>query len=185
MARIPLVEYEESTGKIREAFDYQIGKSGSISNMKRGLLQDIDVYDVNMGWYTLYARLGEFLTKRETIILCHSISTTNGCLLCSLFFISDLKEIGEDPHNFELDEREALLAELGSTIVKNLNGVSDELYARLQAVWTTQQIVVLVGFAAQMIATNIFNSVFEIDVDDRLLKDVSDFEPETWRQANA
>lgn len=185
MARIPLVTYEESTGKIREAFDYQIGKSGSISNMKRGLLQDIDVYDVNMGWYTLYARLAEFLTPRETIILCHSISTTNGCLLCSLFFISDLKDIGEDPHNFELDEREQLLADLGSQIVKDLNGVSDELYARLKAVWTDQQIVVLVGFVAQMIATNIFNSVFQIDADERLVKYIPDFEPETWRAKNA
>jgi hypothetical protein len=185
MSRIPLVTYEESTGKVREAFDYQIGKSGSISNMKRGLLQDIDVYDVNMGWYVLYDRLAEILTKRETIVFCHSISTTNGCLLCSLFFISDLRDIGEDPHDFELDERERLLADLGASIVKNPNRVSDELFERLHAIFSDREIVLLVGFAAQMIATNIFNSVLQIDVDERLIPLIPEFEPESWRAQTA
>ena len=122
--------------------------------------------------------------KEPPRIFCHSISTTNGCLLCSLFFISDLRAIGEDPHDFTLDEREQLLADLGSSIVKNPNKVSDELFARLKTVFSDQEIVLLVGFAAQMIATNIFNSVLEIDVDERLVGLIPDFEPQTWRAAN-
>ena len=44
-----------------------------------------------------------------------------------------------------------------------------------------QELVVIVGFAGQMIATNNFNSVFKIDVDKRLLPLVQEFKPATWR----
>ena len=37
-------------------------------------------------------------------------------------------------------------------------------------------------FAAQMIATNNFNSVLKIDVDQRLLPIVGEFKPATWRK---
>jgi hypothetical protein len=42
--------------------------------------------------------------------------------------------------------------------------------------------VAIVGFAAQMIATNNFNSVLKIDVDQRLLPIVGEFKPATWRK---
>ena len=41
----------------------------------------------------------------------------------------------------------------------------------------------IVGFAGQMIATNNFNSVLKIDVDQRLLPILSEFKPATWRDA--
>ena len=44
------------------------------------------------------------------------------------------------------------------------------------------EIVAIVGFAAQMIATNNFNSVLKIDVDQRLLPIVGEFKPATWRK---
>ena len=37
-------------------------------------------------------------------------------------------------------------------------------------------------FAAQMIATNNFNSVFKIDIDKRLLPIKDEFKPATWRK---
>ncbi|SES14556.1 hypothetical protein [Streptococcus gallolyticus] len=45
-----------------------------------------------------------------------------------------------------------------------------------------KEIVVIVGFAGQMIATNNFNSVLQIDVDKRLLPIIDDFKPATWRE---
>jgi hypothetical protein len=44
------------------------------------------------------------------------------------------------------------------------------------------EIVVIVGFAGQMIATNNFNSVLQIDVDKRLLPIIDEFKPATWRE---
>lgn len=184
MARVKFVEYEQAQGRVKEAFDQQIAKSGSVTNMKKALLNSIDVYDSYLTWYPLFNRVNEIVGKRAAIIFAHSISTTNGCELCSLFFISDLRALGEDPKSFSMNETEALLSELGKQIVKDPNGVSDELFDRLKKRFTDEELVVLVGFAGQMIATNNFNSVLRVDVDQRLVPLLPEFEPETWRKKN-
>jgi hypothetical protein len=176
-----LIAYEETTGKQREAFDYQLKKSGSISNMKRALANSWPVYDAYMGWYTIFDRLLEVLGKRGATLYSHAISTTNGGLLCSRFFIYDLHDLGEDPKNPALDAKEDLIVRLGRQIVKDPNGVSNELFAELEAHFNHEEIAVLVGFAGQMIATNIFNSVLEVDPDERFVPIIGEFEPETWR----
>jgi len=43
---------------------------------------------------------------------------------------------------------------------------------------------VIVGFAGQMVAYNVFNSVLDVDLDERLLPIKGRFEPETWRAKN-
>lgn len=181
MARIKLLELEETTGAERERYQV-LADADKVTNMKKGLLQDAATYDAFMGWYTSWNRLVEIISEREATVYAHAISTTNSCQLCSLFFISDLKALGINPAEFELTEREALLSELGTQIVKDPTSVSDELFDRLKKVWKDNELVAIVGFATQMIATNNFNSVFQIDVDQRLLPIKNEFKPATWRQ---
>lgn len=96
-------------------------------------------------------------------------------------FISDVKGLGLDPANLNYDEREEVLTELGRSIVKDPTAVSDELFEKLRTFFDDKEIVVIVGFAGQMIATNNFNSVLQIDVDKRLLPIIDEFKPATWR----
>ena len=65
MARVKYVEYEEAQGKVKEAFDEQIKKSGSITNMKKALLNDYATYDAFMGWYVSFGRLVEIVGKER------------------------------------------------------------------------------------------------------------------------
>lgn len=181
MARIKLLELEETSGAERERYEELAGR-GAVTNMKRGLLQDAATYDAFMGWYTSWNRLVEVISEREATVYAHAISTTNGCLLCSLFFISDLKALGLDPDTFAPTEREELLIELGTQIVKDPTAVSDELFDALRKYFKDNELVVIVGFASQMIATNNFNSVFRIDVDERLLPIQGEFKPAAWRE---
>ena len=180
MARIKLLELEETTGAERERYQ-KLADANKVTNMKRALLQDAATYDAFMAWYTSWGRLVEVISEREATVFAHSISTTNSCQLCSLFFISDLKALGIDPASFEKTEREEVLSELGQQIVKDPTAVSDELFDKLKKYWKENEIVVIVGFAAQMIATNNFNSVFKIDLDARLLPIKDEFKPATWR----
>ena len=69
-----------------------------------------------------------------------------------------------------------------SQYVKNPTAVSDELFDKLRKFFNDQELVVIVGFAGQMIATNNFNAVFKIDVDKRLLPLLDEFKPATWRE---
>lgn len=181
MARVDFITETEAQGKAKEAYT-SLKDAGKLTNMKQVLLQDYATYDAFMGWYTSWNRLVEIIGLRAATIYAHSVSTTNGCQLCSLFFISDLKALGIEPEDFVADEKEQVLMELGEQIVKDPTDVSDELFAQLKAAYTDSEIVVIVGFAAQMIATNNFNSVLKIDVDERLLPIKDEFKPATWRE---
>ena len=181
MARIKLLKLEETKGAERERYE-ELASRNAVTNMKRGLLQDAATYDAFMAWYTSWNRLVEILSEREATIFAHSVSTTNSCMLCSLFFINDLKALGIDPDNIQLTDKEQVLTELGQQIVKDPTAVTDELFSQLRSFWKENEIVAIVGFAAQMIATNNFNSVFQIDIDDRLLPIKGEFKPATWRE---
>ena len=118
MARVNLKQPEELTGEARKAYE-ELDAAGKITNMKLVMLQDYGTYKAFMGWYDSWESLEKAVGLRAATIYAHSISTTNGCLLCSLFFISDLRELGLDPNNFETEENEKLLQKLGEQIVKD------------------------------------------------------------------
>ena len=180
MARVNLKQPNELTGDAKKAYD-ALEAQGKITNMKLVMLQDYGTYLAFMGWYDSWASLEKTVGQRAATIYAHSVSTTNGCQLCSLFFISDLKELGLDPANLQLEENEILLQQLGEQIVKDPTRVSDELLDGLRKYYTDTEIIIIVGFGAQMQATNNFNSVLGVDVDERLLPLKGDFKPATWR----
>ncbi|MCR4652061.1 MAG: hypothetical protein K5662_10000 [Lachnospiraceae bacterium] len=182
MARVNLKTPEELTGEAAKAYE-ELNSKGKITNMKLVMLQDYGTYKAFMGWYDSWESLVKVVGLRAATIYAHSVSTTNGCLLCSLFFISDLKELGLDPNEFEVSENEKLLQELGQKIVKDPTKVSDELLNGLRKFYSDEEIIVIVGFGAQMQATNNFNSVLGVDVDKRLLPLKEYFKPATWRDA--
>ena len=181
MARVNLLQPDELTGDARKAYE-ELDKAGKVTNMKLVMLQDYGTYLAFMGWYDSWKSLVEIIGQRAAAIYAHSVSTTNSCMLCSLFFVSDLRKLGLDPHNLVLEENEKILRELAIQIVKDPTKVSDELFDGLRKFYTDQQIVAIVGFAAQMQATNNFNSVLKVDIDDRLLPIMDDFTPATWRE---
>ena len=182
MARVNLKTPEELSPESKKAYD-ELNSKGKITNMKLAMLQDYGTYLAFMGWYDSWASLEKTVGQRAATIYAHSVSTTNGCLLCSLFFISDLKELGLDPNKLELSENEKLLQKLGQQIVKDPTKVSDELLNGLRKFYTDTEIIIIVGFGAQMQATNNFNSVLGVDVDERLLPLKGEFKPATWRDA--
>ena len=180
MARVHLKTPDEFSPESKKAYD-ELNAKGKITNMKIAMLQDYGTYLAFMGWYDSWASLEKTVGLRAATIYAHSISTTNGCQLCSLFFISDLKELGLDPNSFETTENEQLLQQLGQQIVKDPTKVSDELLNGLRKFYTDEQIIIIVGFGAQMQATNNFNSVLGVDVDQRLLPLKELFKPAAWR----
>ena len=180
MGRVTLTPPEELTGEERKAYE-ELNAEGRITNMKLYMLQEIGTYKAFMGWYDSWASVTQILDIKDATIFAHAVSTTNGCLLCSLFFISDLKDLGLDPNALVFDEKEELLVELGQSIVKNPTAVPDRLFDDLRKFFTDKEIIVLVGFAIQMQATNNFNSVLHVDVDERLLPLKGLFNPATWR----
>ncbi len=167
--RISILERENLSGEALKGFDEQVAAHGRITNMKKTLLHDVPSFNILMEWYPLRDRVAAVVGDFATDVFCHAISSQNNCLICSTFFRRILKDNGRDPDNLMLDETEQLLADFGRACVIQPVKVDDELFARMKARFSEQEIVMLTAFAGQMIATNLINNALEVPLDEYLI----------------
>ncbi len=168
MSFIPMTDYESAGEDVRREYDDQIAKHGRITNMKRTLLHDVQSFKTYMDWYTLYDELRPTFGDRALQIFSYAISTGNDCLICGLFFRKILVDAGEDPENLQLDETEQLLLDFGVQITKHPHSIDPVIYEKLRAKYSDTQLVQLIAFAGIMYATNLFNTVAKVPLDEVL-----------------
>jgi alkylhydroperoxidase family enzyme len=168
MARISPLQPAEAAPAAREELERQLAAHGRVTNMKRTLAHSPVALAALMTWYPLRDAVAAFLGDRATTLFAHAVSTQSDCLICSTFFRRLLKESGEDPDALRLSERERTVVDYGRQLVRDANGVSDELYAPLASFLRPEQIVTLTAFGGLMIATNIVNNALNVDLDDYL-----------------
>lgn len=170
MSFLPFTEYETATPTVRKEYDDQITRNGQITNMKRTLLHNVPAFQAYMSWYTLRDLIVPFIGERAVSLFSYAISSANDCLVCSTFFRKILIDSGANPDNPELSEAEELLMEFGHAISREPHNISEDIYLKLQKRYDTEQIVLLISFAGIMAATNLFNTVAQIPLDEILYK---------------
>jgi len=168
MPYIPMTEYESAGEEVRARYDDQIAKYGRITNMKRTLLHAPKAFDVYMQWYALAEMCEEFIGKRALALFSYAISEGNRCLVCGTFFRKILLDSGDDPDNPELNDDESLLMDLGFSISEDPHNIDPGLYAALAERYSDAQRVLLLAFAGMMAATNLFNTIAKVDLDEVL-----------------
>ena len=165
-----MTEYETASDAVRREYDDQIAKHGRITNMKRTLLHSVPAFKAYMEWYTLYDLLVPVVGDRALSLFSYAISNGNDCLICSTFFRKILIDSGDDPDNPQLSDTENLLIEFGTAICTAPHDIPDEIYTALSENFTVEQIVLLISFAGLMYATNLFNTVAKVPLDEVLYK---------------
>lgn len=168
MPRIRPVDPEGATPEQRAAHDTTVRDHGRMTNMKSTALHSMPAFHALMEWYTLRDAVQPFLGDRLATLFSHAISTETDCLICSTFFRRILIDSGENPDELTLDAREQLVVDFGRCLSKPFARVPDELYARLTAEFSEEQLVALTAFGAMMVATNVFNNTLDIDLDEYL-----------------
>jgi len=168
MGFLPMTEYDTSSEEVRAEYDDQIAKNGRITNMKRTLLHNVPAFHAYMEWYTLRDLVTPFLGERAVSLFSYAISSANDCLVCSTFFRKILVDSGDDPDHPTLDDTEKLLMDFGHSISTNPHAIPPSIYEALEETFTTEQIVLLIAFAGLMDATNLFNTVAKVPLDDVL-----------------
>lgn len=168
MPIVPQFNYETASPEARHAHDEHLARHGRVTNMKRTLLHSVPAFHAYMEWYTLAAEIERFIGRRGVYIFSWAISSENDCLICTMFFRKLLKDAGDNPDHLVLNEREQLLVDFGRAITANAHAISDEIYARLKAMFTEAEILQLTAFAGLMIATNLINTVLKVDLDEYL-----------------
>ena len=171
MSRIPPLEDHELSPSVRIAFERHLQEyKGRITNMKSTLGHSLLSFDVYMQWYPLYIAVEKIVGKRMAYLYAYSISYSSDCPLCSTFFRKIIIDAGERPENLSVSIEQQELLDFGSCIAKYHGNIADRIYNRIAARYSREELVVLIAFAGQMIATNVFNNVVETEIDEYLIE---------------
>ena len=174
MPRIKPLTQNEITPEMQAVFDKHVQEQKSrITNMKATMGKQLLVFDVYMRWYDLYEQVKIISGARAAYLFCHSISAASNCPLCTTYFRKIMIDKGENPQQLIVSEAEQALIDFGSSIANNKGEVPADIYNAIIKSYNEEAIIVLVGFAGQMIATNIFNNVLEVEIDEYLAQYVS------------
>jgi len=174
MPRILPLQPHEITEPVQTAFEkHKQEFSARITNMKATMGKALPVFTVYMTWYELYDEMKKFTGERLAYLFAHAVSEGSNCPLCTTFFRKIIMEHGEKPEELVLTGDEQMLLDFGTEIANNKGEVNEELYKKIAARYSEQEIITLVGFAGQMIATNVFNNALQVQIDDYLMPYVS------------
>ena len=170
MARINPVNLSTLTVPVRDAFDqHQLEYGQTINNTKATLAHSLPALHAYMQWYPLYQELEQVLGDRLARQFAYAVSNANDCPACSTFFRKLILDSGEDPANPSLNDQEKQLVAFGSCISKRQGHIADHVYNPIASRYSKKDLVTIVAFTGQMIASNIFNNVIETDLDEDLL----------------
>lgn len=139
-----------------------------ITNMKATLSHSPLAFDVYMQWYPLYQEVIRIVGNRLAYLFAHAISEGSDCPLCTMFFRKIIIDNGERPEDLQLTEAEQELLSFGSEMACNKGEVPDGLYQSGASRYSQADMVVLIAFAGQMIATNVFNNALHVEIDEYL-----------------
>ena len=154
---------------VREAFEEHVRKyQGRITNMKATLAHSLISFNIYMEWYVLYEEVLRILGKRLAPMYAFAVSDATDCPLCSTFFRKIIIDAGENPESLDLSEPEKQLFSFGCSIGKYQGHIADHVYNPIATQYSKEDLIVLIAFAGQMIATNVFNNVIETNIDDYL-----------------
>ncbi|MFT4031961.1 MAG: hypothetical protein QM669_06045 [Siphonobacter sp.] len=170
MARIDPLPIEQTPAETLTAYQHHVDEyQARITNMKATLGHSKLAFEVYMQWYPLYDRVKAILGQRLAYLFAYSISSGSNCPLCSTFFRKIIIDHGESVENLTLTEQEQLILDFGTAIAKHQGHLKGDLFDAIRQTFTLPELVELIAFAGQMIATNVFNNVLETDLDEYLL----------------
>ncbi len=170
MPRIAPLANNEIQPVIKAAFtSHLLQYNGGINNMKATLYHSPLAFDIYMQWYPLYEEVQKITGPRLAYLYAYSISLASESPLWSAFFRKLIADGGEDPDHLHLSVQDRCLVDLGSSMARYRGNIADHIYDCTARQYSQEQMVVLIAFAGQMIATNVFNNVIETTIDDSLV----------------
>ena len=170
MPRINPISDTEATPDLQKAWAKHVADypGSTITNMKATLSHSQLAFEVYMQWYPLYQEVIRIVGERSAYLFAHAISEASNCPLCTTFFRKIIIQNGERPEDLHLTTEEQHLLNFGAEIALNRGEVADSVYEFIRQRFADNEVVVLIAFAGQMIATNLFNNVLGVTIDEYL-----------------
>ncbi len=163
MARIEPIVYGNMSDEAKSAYD-EYSKKSKPNNIKMTLLHNVTAFEVMNGFHRLCDEAKGFLSELDVNLFCYAISFENDCMACSAIFKSFLDEQGVDFDTLIMTPAQQALVSLGRNVADNPHEVYDDQFDELREFFNDEQLVVITSLAAMMAASNIFNTVFDIEI---------------------
>ena len=144
MSYISKIDLSTAPQEVRAAVDNHLAQGYQLTNEKLTLLHNVTAFHtLEESSYELDRELQRLIGKRAADFFEYAISQTNGCLVCSIYFQNLLKKNGIDFENFAFTPKEEILIEYGQAIAEDPKHVPEELFTKLKANFTEEEIVVI------------------------------------------
>jgi len=154
---------------VRETFDDHVNDHNTpINNMKATLGHSLQAFSIYTQWYSLYEKVKQITSERAANLYAWSVSNSSNSAICTAYFRKAIIDSGENPEDLVLNEYENKLLDFGSAIAQYKGCIANHVYNEVAQYHNNEEMVVLVAFAGQIIANNIFNNVIETEVDEYL-----------------
>ncbi|MBQ5823571.1 MAG: hypothetical protein IIW48_02050 [Clostridia bacterium] len=162
MARVEPLSTNEAEAKTRKMSD-EYSRSVKLNNMKKTLLHNTVAFDALMGFHKLCDEAKTFLSELDVNLFCYAISFENDCMVCSAIFKSFLDEQGVDFDALIMSPVQQALISFGRNVADNPHEVFEDQIEEMKEFFTDEQLVVLTSLAAMMVASNIVNTVLDVE----------------------
>ena len=142
------------TQQQKEAIRYhRLYQGGQMNDLKYVLLRDMQSFAVYMGAFNIEKGLYSFLTVHELAVFGYAFCMEQKCPQSAAQFASKLSGRGEDPEHPTLTEKEALLQDFAAALSRDFHHVPKELYTRMSDTYKESEIVHLLSYAGQLLAS--------------------------------
>lgn len=168
MPHIPQLAYAAASPIQQAAHDDELRLRGRMTNMKRTLNHSPVALRIYGEWFALREELRPVLGDRAIWVFCHAISVASGSAVGVGFMRRALIEGGDNPDDLTLDQTEALLVRVGTAIASDPKSIASADWAAMRDRYAARTLVELIGFAGQMIATNVFTDAVGTIIDPEL-----------------
>ena len=165
MPRITPINPAEASNEVNAAIDAHLKDGYQLTNEKKTLLHNVTAFEaLEVQSYAVDRELQRLIGKRAADLFEYAISVENDCIVCTTYFGKLLRRLGiTDFEHFDFTPEEKLIIEYGRAVARDPKQIPDELFARLQAVFNDETIVVLTTMAVFMIANNVFNDALQVE----------------------
>ncbi len=162
MAKVEPLSIQKAEAKIKEIGNEHL-QGVTLNNMKRTLLHNEAAFDALLGFHKLCDEAKKFLSELDINLFCYAISFENDCMVCSAIFKDFLDEQGVDFDTLIMTPVEQALISFGRNIADNPHEVFEDQIEEMKEFFTDEQLVVLTALAAMMVASNIVNTVLDVE----------------------
>ncbi len=155
MSFLPDPADDELTGSAAAAAARRISADGPLSELDRALLGHLPSFEAYDSWRRLRAELVPYLGERAVSLLSLAVMSGRGSTGWTERFRAEVSRGGDDPDDPQVTETERLLIEWATAVGQDPASVSDDLAARLTGKLTPRLRLMLVAYAAQLIAATV------------------------------